>query len=386
MKNVRPVIRIELLILILVCFSCSNEQLSEEILEFSKINSLSLQLPENTPGTSISLQEANIGGRECILFVEKERNCIIQFFVDELGEPIEHCFPVEGPNSPGQIYGVSSTGSDTLVVSSIKPNLYFYSPSSKSLKKISLVDIPGFQFSPGNFTTKYPERYVVVNNVGYFLNNGMSQSTNVGLSKPDYKPIIAVDQTNWELDVPSFVFPADYHSGRQYLSLSSMDGDDEKIVYSLLSSHYVHIYYPDSREAERYEAKSKYIQDVLPEFANDSNQDRMEYFAIQPYYTGIIFDSYRDLYYRIAKSPALEDHSFILERKNMYYFNPRQFSIIVMDKELNVLGEHLFPADTYAMRNIVVLKEGLALSKMHPMNKNTQFEDRLEFDVFLWGQ
>ncbi|WP_366784804.1 DUF4221 family protein [uncultured Phocaeicola sp.] len=64
-----------------------------------------------------------------------------------------------------------------------------------------------------------------------------------------------------------------------------------------------------------------------------------------PYYGDIIYDEYRQLYYRMAypKESLQEGESL----SDMMQSGRIRFSIIILDKDLNVVGETMFPEDLY---------------------------------------
>lgn len=80
-------------------------------------------------------------------------------------------------------------------------------------------------------------------------------------------------------------------------------------------------------------------------------------------YGNIIYDKYRNIYYRIAY-PDVEfekDDDFLA----VFRGGRAQFSIIVLDKNLNIIGETLFPSNTYNPNILFVDKDGLYISTSH---------------------
>ena len=77
----------------------------------------------------------------------------------------------------------------------------------------------------------------------------------------------------------------------------------------------------------------------------------------QATYGNIVYDKYRDVYYRFAY-PECEVNSTSFE----YIFCRKEFSIIILDNEFNIIGETLFPAGKYAPGLFFVNQDGLYLS------------------------
>ena len=95
------------------------------------------------------------------------------------------------------------------------------------------------------------------------------------------------------------------------------------------------------------------------------------------YYSLILYDQYRNVYYRLVGFPIPEEdiQSRDFERKYT-----RQFSIMVLDEQFNVLSEHLLPRFEYLLpQSIFISEEGLNIQK------RTEDEDLMHFDVFKFN-
>ena len=83
-----------------------------------------------------------------------------------------------------------------------------------------------------------------------------------------------------------------------------------------------------------------------------------------------IYDKYRDVYYRFT-FPEVEmdkEKSYL----DIFHSGRKQFSIIILDKNMNIVGETLFPEYTYNPNLVFIRKDGLYLSISHVK--------RLDFD------
>lgn len=375
-----------ILLSIIIIFGCEQDSTKNQVTPTLNITrTAKLLLPPLTGTSSITFQASRLGGRESILFVNNSSNCLLQLYPDGITPALEHCFPLEGPNSPGKIYGASSAPKDEVIIASIKPNFYYYSGDNDPLRTISLKNEEEVEFGYGNFTSIYPNTFVNVKGWSYFLNLGKTPMNDLGKQVPDYPLVSAINNTTGELRATDFIFPSTYHSEKQLLTLPSLAGDKKKLVASLASGHNLYVYDTETKKTKIIDARSKYFPAEFRDKSSEDANEHYQYMAIEPLYLGIHYDRFRDLYYRIAKLPAGDNKDYILERSAVYSRFPRQFSVIVLDKNLNVIGEHLLPADTYVTRNITVIKEGLIISRMHPMNKSISTENSIEADIFVWS-
>lgn len=63
-------------------------------------------------------------------------------------------------------------------------------------------------------------------------------------------------------------------------------------------------------------------------------------------------------------------------------YGRKKFSVIILDKEFNIIGETLFPESTYNSYVFFVEKEGLYISRDYQIGIGNQSEDYLTFELF----
>ena len=132
-----------------------------------------------------------------------------------------------------------------------------------------------------------------------------------------------------------------------------------------------HNLYVRKRGEENYEekaAKSKLSNknDLYEEKA--SGFDRLVNAATNPRYKSLIYDPWREVFYRLFY-PGIElsydkeenDYNSIIE-------SPRNFSVIILNKDLEVIGETEMPQNTYDPNTQFVNEDGLhfGLSAKNP--------------------
>jgi len=101
-------------------------------------------------------------------------------------------------------------------------------------------------------------------------------------------------------------------------------------------------------------AKSKYLDTFRYEQEDYETQQRTD-----GVYNNIKYDRFRNLYYRIVRHN--QPFSNPDGTSNEYFDAP--WSIIVLDKNLNVIDEISFKAREYILGRVVITKEGLLLTK-----------------------
>ena len=129
----------------------------------------------------------------------------------------------------------------------------------------------------------------------------------------------------------------------------------------------------DSENWDAYEIKSKFIdvkQVVPPEKGMGGN------------YARLVADPFRDIFYRFVLHEQINFRDRVITDLARY---PKKFSIIILDKDLNIIGETLFPEDKYDANGYFITKEGLYLSLSNPFNPDYNI-NKLEFQLFKLEQ
>ena len=154
-----------------------------------------------------------------------------------------------------------------------------------------------------------------------------------------------------------------------------------EIIVSFAKDHKIYVYKNGNLKSTE-EIKSRYISEFQPLTQRNSTSNITfdsinRYLVSQPEYANILYDPYRDLYYRIVghKSDALNSNGFI---NNTY---DRAFSVIAFDSDFRIISEIDFPAGEYYYMNIFVSKAGLMIQKREEHKPNFK-DDRILFDVF----
>jgi hypothetical protein len=124
--------------------------------------------------------------------------------------------------------------------------------------------------------------------------------------------------------------------------------------------------------------KSKYIQEfskydtTLGKKFSYNNKHQI----MKPEFFRILYDNYNNVFYRINKHKQEFEVNGII---NDYYDG--SWSISILDSNLNLIYEQLFPPKKYYFLNTFVTKEGLFISNNNPNNPNYD-ENYFSFSLF----
>ena len=181
--------------------------------------------------------------------------------------------------------------------------------------------------------------------------------------------VAKVNPIKKEAGVLNIGFPADYWDTNYYPPFFGF------FIYK--NNFYVHylcddriVVSNDSRNWKTYLISSKYI-DVKKVVRKQNG------WCINPNYFCFVPDPYRNVFYRFV----VHEQSQVKDRTHMDLIQyPKKFSIIILDKDMNIIGETLFPADVYDMHGYFINKDGLYLSRSNPFNPEYDV-DKLEFQL-----
>ena len=133
----------------------------------------------------------------------------------------------------------------------------------------------------------------------------------------------------------------------------------------------------DLKQVRWYNGKSRYLKSMRPKVYEADGFDWLREATENPAYHNIMYDKYRDVYYRIVELP------YELKQNESAFDTPkgREFSIIIFDKDLNIIGETKFPGNKYFYKMSFVGRDGLYISENNLANPEFD-EDKLVFACF----
>ncbi len=168
----------------------------------------------------------------------------------------------------------------------------------------------------------------------------------------------------------------DKEMSTNYYSVFSRIFDGENFIYSFAVKEDILVVSPDHRRVEPIRVKSRYLDDVTDVQENSSAGPKLnlEY----PRYGDLIYDPYREVYYRFAY-PRVE-----LENDMNWWgkalFGRKKFSVIILDKDFRTIGETLFPESVYNSYVFFVREDGLYISRDYQMLYGNQSDDYMTFE------
>lgn len=378
-------IRRSLFLLLLTCFLFACNEGKRELGIYDKyelIEDHKMKFPLDAQ-TSYRTFFANVyqdsSHRDLLVFLSQNKPSI-QFF-DMASQKLfkEINLAIDGPDGVGEPTGLLTISIDSVyVVSSSQYSVSLVNSSGKLLNSYRLLTGTTYNENTGMlrpYTISVPVKF---NDLIYF---------NVAPDRDVYKPSYFQGSTNVSLDLSSgkyFYFntyPDEFKKGVWGVASVSysttFNKDYQRFIYSFAISDSLDIFEPKSGKRWRRFAGSRFINSRILPMSKPDNSHDLEYALETPYYGGVIYDKFQNLYYRFVR------HSipFKDERGEINGFHEKPISVILLDKDLEVIGETMLRNNVFLDYIYFVTKDGLFISEGNPENSELK-EDIAVFTCF----
>lgn len=362
--------------------SCSSD--SENITTPQELMSdgelVSLQIDNQTSNVSDGLVSFQDENGSWLFNVNQSNNEIQLYNLDSKKLEKRMVFDLEGPQGVPNILGIHVQNMDSIF-------LFGY-----PMRNLQLTDTSGRIKT--NFKYEPPLKYTgaFVHNAHYNYTPILSENKLLVNTKfeGDLRTIeddtlaskslsYTIDLENSEVNLLPITWPAGYNASGSKILEFSMASDDEKLVYSLVADHHLYVADMEGNLIKTVYAKSQYVDESFPSFNEATDRFKtMKYVYASDRYERLLYDEYRGVFYRfiLPKIDVENEEEF-----NQLRRFPRKFAVMILDKELNILGETLMPENAYYPGNSYVSKDGLYISINHPDNPGNE-EDLMSFEVF----
>ena len=266
------------------------------------------------------------------------------------------------------------------ISSKVKPELYVTDTTACIKRKMSYAETAdGYK----------PESCCMDNGAFQFIDGKLylPQGINFSFGKEVMEKsalLCRVDTLSGEVEALPFKFPIIGSSIRRGSS-GNVNADyqfcfnGQEFVYSFEYMDDLMVVNPLTHQVEYKAVRSRYIGEMKP-FSSESTNDAVlqRELCEHPSYGKIIYDSCNKVYYRVAYVPQEIDKK--VDALSLFRTGRKQFSIMILDEDFNVIGEHLFPPYTYNPRLSFVSKGKLYISLNNIMNPDYS-DDVIRFQM-----
>lgn len=285
----------------------------------------------------------------------------------------------EGDHGVPQFMGHGIDHLDNLFISGTGTVIYQMNREGRIKKKLDYTLTDKQEYTTSNdFNTLVYKPLTIVDGKIYLMqypmppNANKDQLTHTSLT-------ITIDTLTGEVTRLPLTYPALWEdgSGMGVNPHCSRIYDGKQFVYAFRMSDNI-LVTEDHIHSRTIPIRSRYIRQLQTEgFPKDlSFDDFVKRSDEQATYGNILYDKYRKVYYRFAYPECEMDKNYF-----EYIFCRKEFSVILIDEQFNVIGERLFPAGKYAPGLFFINKDGLYISENNIENSEAS-EDKLVFRCF----
>jgi hypothetical protein len=357
-----------------------------KIFEFDIVKQLKFKLEPPMRYSTNSISSSIIDGEEIISYLDSDNQSILTFS-SKSGELLKNIpLEIEGPNGVGNIGYISAhyyLNNDSIFLYNrqVSP-LYLINSKGEIRRKYKVTDYSGASnFPVPNSSTMSPI---------HFWNNSLLFSCGIQNYEDDftgYPSLLQLDLNDGEIDYLS-TFPEIYSKAFwgayfKYDPSIALNTRKKEVIISYPIDHNIHVFNLESGLVKQYYVGSEFFEEIPP-YKNDpsfflkrnpSERDENEtnHAFSTSEYRGIIYDEWRELFYRVALiRPSIET---VISGDRRF-----SFSIIIFNENYEKVGETKLPNDKYDPSSIFLTRDGLAVFRKDLYSKN---EDILVFDVLL---
>ena len=294
-------------------------------------------------------------------------------------------FPIEGANGiGGSLYGYLIRDFNHIYIPSINRSVIYETDTTGVIRDVYdfTKTSDGILTVPAYYTNHDNKQLYFIGDTLYIpqmLNRSIGEKSWIENS-PTF---IAMDTLNKEIVASGMLYPHEKINSDNYglyiadLTYSSVCVDNN-IVYSFALEDNLYKQNLHTGKVARYMAKSRVISEIELVKLSLNSEETAKKNCEMASYGNILYDKFRKVYYRFVfpKTSLGKEDNYI----EILQSGRKEFSIMILDQDFNLLGEVLFPPFTYLPQICFINKDGLYISVNHFKRKDYS-DDILRFQL-----
>ncbi len=320
-------------------------------------------------------------GKEYLTYLNSYKN-EIQFYDLKL-QRLENkvTCALEGPDGVGKVSGFRAISMDSIFLT-LGHSIVLINSKGQIINKFSFKEIKKGYLPVPYFSTSRVYWPLVVKSKKLYIPQELSldlpyMPDNAIWPSPNSKICLTIDMTDKKNEYLPMEHPL---ADEKHLNTVrfSREFDGNYFIYSFFDDPNVYVT-KDHIHINKYYVSSVYFDKIvhlkyksIPSFEK-YNIDHIT----RSSYHNIVYDMKRKVYYRFVKLPDKYEKSDDITKLVKY---PQNFSIIVLNKNFQIIGETKLPPGTYEYKNFFVAEKGLYLSINHIDNPDLDI-NALQFEL-----
>jgi hypothetical protein len=361
------------------------DSISKEDLTKTLVPADTLRIPITFPSLvhTYDLRLLNLEG-DSVLARRNNRTNSIEFFDLNKKKMIDNWqYNMDGPHGVDDLSGFYILNRDTVfIVSHYRTWLKIGNAEGKIYKTIDLQkDQNGNSISQYRVETRVGNRTPIIQHKDVL-----------------FIPVDEVDATDFEVDDTPFIYYSKYKIGKDYaepikfqypkvyrgktwvswlfINSSIYNENTEKIVVSFALSHDLHTYDPEKDTMICH--PNGYLDGEFEEYPYGTPDKIWRYMSGMGYYSQVLYDKFRDVYYRLYLGPIPEEERHRKDLRVMHYSPPTMY---IYDNNFRIIGETRLPENSHFLYDYFVAEEGLYFNNYHPSKEDVD-ENEIAYTLY----
>lgn len=311
-------------------------------------------------------------GQQRYLLVDDKENYGIRVFDLVAKQEVE---PVHihdtGTNAIPHYFGFVVKTLDSIYLPGPDRRLYCINRSGDIIKVIDFSDVikvyPLFTFPLS--ISRFTKGAVIKGNEIYFLQED-NRRYYFNHRASDYHFLLRYDIKHDSFGISPISLPDDFwKNGKREMSIFLTYNDQRnEFVFGTKFSDLIYTSRDGKTISGTYHSRSKAIREYYPYGPSDDLNSKNYFYSLckYSYNVGLIWDPYRQIYYRFVWPGANDLDENQNGRVSEIYNNFPTFTIEVLDNEFNTLASYPLPENKYNWNNYFITREGLFLAVNNP--------------------
>lgn len=371
-----------------ILLSCSSEQKTKQAYSLQPTEQyLEYEIDEDTRVPLYHLYTFEVNGTEYLTFPNRETRTLLIYELLSGKFVKKFSFHAEGPNGIGpRLDNYLMEDFHHIFIPGITHSVIYRTDTTGIIKdKILFPETEDGLLTIPSYYTNLDHKQLHFIDGALYIPQGINRRLGTDRWIEESPTAVIMDTLTRKLKKFPMLHPQGKISSEDYgqymFDLSySMTYDGENFIYSFSCEDELYKVNPSTASIEKIPAASQYLSPITAKKKRpDDFQQAVKASCEMPSYRNILYDKYRKVYYRFAfPETELEEN---LNYMQILHNGKKEFSIIILDEDLNIVGETKFPSFTYVPHICFIREDGLYISASHFMREDYS-DDWLRFQKF----
>uniref|UniRef100_UPI004047FB5E DUF4221 family protein n=1 Tax=Roseivirga sp. TaxID=1964215 RepID=UPI004047FB5E len=367
------------------CSSSSSNNKFDSIYSFQKVDSLTIDLDEKTSFEFRNIHYFQNDSLEWLVTLNENINGLNIYDLNSSRLVSQFSVPRSGPHSVPSLNGFTIISPDSIFLYtkiSIRniEVVNYLGDTVGNIRVSNPLDVAEHGQPILNHVSNNPGPTIFRDNKLYFskwpvFDFSMAQNITKEYSLEAVVDLKSLKISEMNVNYPEWVQYKGWHIS--YLLNGKTMNSRGDFIYTLQGDDSISVHFNNGEKKRFYAGLSKTGSEKTPITKRTQKNREVEDVMSTTIYWGMLYDKYRDLYYRIADNAI----PFTSEHRSIMSVLEKPLSIIVLNNEFRKVGEYDLPKNIYYFYGIFIGENGLYIPRLN--SKYAGFsEDLVTFSIY----